>query len=495
MREHPDWLGGDDDRQALWGPESGTSLTYGVLRERVQLIAGQLVGLGVGVGDVVAYSLPNGPECVVMFLAIVSSGAAAAPLNPAYRSAEVERHILDLRPSLMVVHRSTPKATINAATGSHTTTVELTGNDDDLRLETDAHVGTIPPSDHDAIALLLHTSGTTGRAKVVPLRRRNLTASALAIGSHYALTPADVSHCVMPLFHVHGLVASTLAPLLTGGVVIAPRRFSASAFWDHGNSLGATWYSAVPTIHQILLDRAREAGPSAHQLRFARSCSAALHPSVMESYERTFEIPLVEAYGMTEAAHQMASNLLPPGVRKPGAVGVSAGAQIRIVDDDWVPQPTDEVGEVAVRGEGVIDGYLRNPEANETSFQAGWFRTGDSGTLDADGFLRLRGRIKELINRGGEKISPHEVEAVLLSHPAVVQAVVFGTPDPKYGEAVAAAVVLRDAADGRALQEHCANYLAEFKVPARIAILDDIPKGPTGKIQRRLLPALLDERQ
>ena len=345
------------------------------------------------------------------------------------------------------------------------------------------------PSDHDAIALLLHTSGTTGHAKVVPLRRRNLTASALAIGSHYALTPADVSHCVMPLFHVHGLVASTLAPLLTGGVVIAPRRFSASAFWDHGNSLGATWYSAVPTIHRILLDRAREAGPSAHQLRFARSCSAALHPSVMESYERTFEIPLVEAYGMTEAAHQMASNLLPPGVRKPGAVGVSAGAQIRIVDDDWVPQPTDEVGEVAVRGEGVIDGYLRNPEANETSFQAGWFRTGDSGTIDADGFLHLRGRIKELINRGGEKISPHEVEAVLLNHPAVVQAVVFGTPDPKYGESVAAAVVLRDAATAERSRRTAPDYLAEFEVPARIAILDDIPKGPTGKIQATPAPS------
>jgi acyl-CoA synthetase (AMP-forming)/AMP-acid ligase II len=211
----------------------------------------------------------------------------------------------------------------------------------------------------------------------------------------------------------------------------------------------------------------------------------------MAAFEEAFRVPLVEAYGMTEASHQMASNPLPPGERRPGSVGCSAGADIRIVDSTWESLPTAAVGEVVVRGPGLVDGYLNNAEATAESFRDGWFRTGDSGSLDEDGYLRLAGRIKELINRGGEKISPAEVEDVVLAHPAVSEAVAFALPDERYGETVAVAVVLRSPVDEASLRRHCANHLAAFKVPRRVAILDQIPKGPTGKIQRRLLPELI----
>ncbi len=349
--------------------------------------------------------------------------------------------------------------------------------------------GSVPPRDPEAVALLLHTSGTTSKPKGVPIRQRNLAASARAIAATYGLSASDASHCAMPLFHVHGLVASTLATLASGGGVIAPRRFSASAFWAECATHGATWYSAVPTIHRILLSRAEDGSDehAGHGLRFARSCSSALPGPLMQAFEERFGLPLVEAYGMTEAAHQMASNPLPPGERRAGSVGRPTGTEVAILDDEWRPLPGGAVGEVCVRGPGVVDSYRANPEATAASFRDGWFRTGDSGSLSPDGYLSLAGRIKELINRGGEKISPHEIEDALLGHPEVVEAVAFAVPDDKYGEAVGAVVVTRSPVAGDELRAHCSERLAAFKVPVRVHVLDAIPKGPTGKVQRRLL--------
>ena len=489
----PGWLEGDDSATALVVPESGLSLRFGELHHYVDELARELVRLGARPGQVVSYSLLNGPESVGVFLAILRAGAAAAPLNPAYTHQEVVRYLADLHPGVMIVQDGTPPAAASAASGFGVAVAWIEGEPSHWHLAADtarANAGTLPSSDPDAIALLLHTSGTTGHPKVVPIRRRNLSASAHAIARHYHLAPADVSHCVMPLFHVHGLVASTLAPLASGGSVIVPQRLS-SAFWRHGHQFGATWFSAVPTIHQRLLARATAETEHPHQLRFSRSCSASLAPAVMKAFEERFAIPLVEAYGMTEASHQMASNPLPPGTRRPGSVGRSAGAQIAVVGADWSRLPQGSVGEVVVKGAGVVDGYLANPDANAASFRDGWFRTGDSGSLDAEGYLSLAGRIKELINRGGEKISPAEIEDVLLVHPDVAEAVAFGVPDERYGESVVVAVVLRRPVDARELRSFCSERLAPFKVPSRIAILDEIPKGPTGKIQRRLMPDLL----
>jgi acyl-CoA synthetase (AMP-forming)/AMP-acid ligase II len=347
--------------------------------------------------------------------------------------------------------------------------------------------GELPEPDPDAVGLVLHTSGTTSRPKIVPLRQRNLAHSTRTIAAHYALRPEDVSLCVMPLFHVHGLLASTLASLHSGGTVVIRSRFTPRGFWDDAVHHRATWYSAVPTIHQVILASLHGDGPPAHDLRFARSCSSALPPALQHELESALDVPVIQAYGMTEASHQMSSNPLPPEERRAGSVGAATGVEAGVVDDDWRQVGPEAVGEVVVRGASVVDGYRDNPTANEASFRDGWFRTGDSGTISADGYLTLSGRIKELINRGGEKISPHEVEDALTSHPAVAEAVAYGIPDARYGEQVAAAVVLRADTSAKELARHCATILASFKVPVSIALVPSIPKGPTGKVQRRLL--------
>jgi oxalate---CoA ligase len=317
----------------------------------------------------------------------------------------------------------------------------------------------------------------------VPLRQRNLTATAAAIGAHYRLGPADVSFSVMPLFHIHGLVASTFAALGAGGAVIAPRRFTPHRFWAQAREHRATWLSAGPTLHQMILDRMDDAGPPG-TLRFVRSCSSALAPALMARAEQQYQAPMLEAYGMSEASHQMTSNPLPPAARVPGSVGVATGTEIAIVDGDGGFLPEGTAGEVVVRGPGVMSGYINNPEATAAAFFGDWFRTGDRGLL-RDGYLHLIGRIKEMIIRGGENIAPAEIEAVLAAHPGVRDAVCFGVPDEKYGELVAAAVTLVRDTEPRVLTEHCRAHLAPFKVPVRIDVLDEIPRTPTGKVQRR----------
>jgi acyl-CoA synthetase (AMP-forming)/AMP-acid ligase II len=342
------------------------------------------------------------------------------------------------------------------------------------------------------VALILHTSGTTSRPKRVPLSHANLMTSARNVAETYKLTAEDVSLCVMPLFHVHGLVASTLATLLTGGTVVVPPKFNPLSFWATVRDQRVSWYSAVPTIHQVLLSRSKGKRPSgAENLRFVRSCSAALAPQTMADVEERFGAPMLEAYGMTEAAHQMASNPLPPAARKPGSVGCGTAVDIGILNEAGELLPAGSTGEVSIKGPNVFGGYEGNAEANATSFSNGWFRTGDQGFLDNEGYLMLVGRIKELINRGGEKISPREIDEALLTHSAVAEAVCFGIPDRVYGEEVAAAVVLSSSASEAELMAHCRSSLADFKCPKAIYIVAAIPRTATGKIQRRNVAAAI----
>ena len=482
-------IGRADDHPALVIPGGG-SVTFAELHEVVERLAHELAGAGVQPGDAVAFSLSNGPELVLVFLAVVALGAAAAPLNPAYTEDEFRAYLEDLRPAAMLFVGETAAAARPVCAALAIPTFDLSpgpARSLSLGIQPTGDLGPAP----DAVGLLLHTSGTTSKPKVVPLRQRNLAHSMRTIASCYRLTEADVSLCVMPLFHVHGLVASTLAQLHAGGTVVTPPRFSASAFWPDAVEQRATWYSAVTTIHHVLALAAESTPVPKHGLRFARSCSAALPPTLQATVEERFGVPLLQAYGMTEASHQMCSNPLPPEERRAGTVGPATGIEVAVVDDEWRELGPGDVGEVVVRGLSVIDGYRDNPEANEASFDDGWFRTGDSGVLSADGYLSLEGRIKELINRGGEKISPHEVEEALLSHPAVAEAVVYAVPDEKYGEQVAAAVVARAGTSPDALRDHCAARLATFKVPGSIVLVDRIPVGPTGKVQRRLLAEAL----
>jgi acyl-CoA synthetase (AMP-forming)/AMP-acid ligase II len=328
----------------------------------------------------------------------------------------------------------------------------------------------------------------------VPLLHRNLCASVRSIVTHYQLDRRDVSYCAMPLFHIHGLVASVMSQLAAGGTVVLPRRFTPRQLVQCLAADDVTWFSGSPTVLEMVLERADRAGAVASwpRLRFIRSCSAALSSRVLDALEDRFGVPVIEAYGMTEASHQMTSNPLPPLPRRAGTVGVSAGAEVAIMAKDSATElPAGVQGEVAVRGPGVTPGYLANPEANASAFVNGWFRTGDLGTLDQDGYLRLEGRIKELVIRGGENISPYEVEAALASHPAVREVACFGLPDEKYGEEVAAVVATSDAVTTDELLAHCRRQLAAFKVPKTLIVVGTIPRTATGKLQRQRLPQLL----
>jgi acyl-CoA synthetase (AMP-forming)/AMP-acid ligase II len=470
-------------------PEQNLRVTYGQLREQVAALAETLAAVGVGRGDRVGMALPNGLPTIVAFLAASEVGTAA-PLNPAYKEEEFRFYLEDTNARVLLLppdgaddarRAAGEKVPVFAVEMNASGQVSLAGAPGRKSIE--------PPGVND-VALILHTSGSTGRPKRVPLSHLNLSISARNVARSYALSPADVSLCVMPLFHVHGLVASTLATLATGGTVVVPAKFNPLSFWRVAKDYGATWYSAVPTLHQLLLARAEPGGArpaGAEQLRFIRSCSASLPPQVMHDLESAFGAPVLEAYGMTEAAHQMASNPLPPGARKPGSVGPGSDVRISIRDENGNEMPSGERGEVCINGPNVIKGYENNPEANATAFFGEWFRTGDQGYLDADGYLSLVGRLKELINRGGEKISPREIDEVLLTHPAVGEAVCFGVPHKTWGEEVAAAVVVREPVSEGELLAFCKERLADFKRPKQIHITDAIPRTATGKIQRRVV--------
>ena len=473
--------------------------TYAQFNDEVDRLAGLLAGAGLNPGDVASIVLPNGLAFLATFMAVTRAGAVAAPLNPAYTTQEFQFYMEDTDARFVIAgegeHPCRAAAdqvgarvisTRLAADATDTPRVVLTENGDELRATSEVSA----PSQDD-IALFLHTSGTTSRPKGVPLRHVNLMQSTANIAATYELTADDSSLIVMPMFHVHGLIGAVFSTLYTGGTVIMPDRFSASAFWQQQRDHAATWYSAVPTIHQILLTRADDDGAPSESFRFIRSCSAALAPTVFSDLESRFGAPVLEAYGMTEAAHQMSSSPLPPGDRFPGTVGLPTGVEVAIMDDPATASfaSTDQPGEVVIRGEQVMWGYHNNEEANQDAFADGWFRTGDQGFMDASGYLTLTGRLKELINRGGEKISPLEVDAALLSHPAVAEAVTFAAADEKYGECVQAAVVLCADADSEALRAHCNSVLADFKVPDTIHFADELPRTATGKIQRRHVAA------
>ncbi len=475
----------------------GPTVTYRALTDEVEQTAERLAAAGLVRGRTVSIVLPNSLEFVVTFLAVARAGAIAAPLNPAYTADEFDFFIDDANSSLAIISEDADTARAAAEKQGVPVMTARTTDDGATELASSgtplANCKDVAPPDPEDVALFLHTSGTTSRPKGVPLTHANLVASLANIRGTYELTPDDVAIVVMPLFHVHGLLGVALSTLTSGGTIVLPDRFSAGAFWGVQEETGATWYSAVPTIHQVLLLRADDDGAPHSSFRFIRSCSSALAPSVHEDMERRFGAPVLEAYGMTEASHQMSSNPLPPGTRIPGTVGAGTGVDIAIMDEAGTLLAAGESGEVAIRGPNVTHGYANNPEANAEAYTDGWFRTGDQGFLAEDGYLTLTGRLKELINRGGEKISPLEVDAVLLRHDAVTEAVSFAVPDTKYGEVVHAAVVLAGVADEEGLRAFCRDYLAAFKVPDRIYVADQLPRTATGKIQRRHVAAAFVE--
>ncbi|RRI05525.1 AMP-dependent synthetase [Mesorhizobium tamadayense] len=483
---------GAEDAPAIAAPER-TALSHGGLRRLIGETAARLNALGIGRGDRVAIVLPNGPEMATAFIA-VAAAASTAPLNPAYRADELDFYLSDIGVKAILVGKDEAGPSVEVAERLGIPVLRLIVPDGApagvFRIEGDP-VG--PPlasglAEDGDTALLLHTSGTTSRPKLVPLSHANLAASAAHIGATLGLTAGDRCLNIMPLFHIHGLIAAVLSSLAAGGSVFCTPGFNALRFFQWLSEAKPSWYTAVPTMHQAILPRAaRNPGQLAEaKLRFIRSSSASLPAQVMAELEATFGCPVIESYGMTEAAHQMASNRLPPGQRKPGSVGAAAGPEVAIMAPDGRLLEPGEIGEIVIRGPNVTAGYEKNPDANASAFAHGWFHTGDQGMLDEDNYLRVTGRLKEIINRGGEKISPLEVDGVLMDHPAVAQVVTFAMPHDKLGEEVAAAVVLREgqSASEADIRGFAAMRLADFKVPRKVVILDEIPKGATGKLQR-----------
>lgn len=484
------WAHLNPDAEAIAAP-GRRPVTYGRLHDLIHEVRQTLNGLGIGCGDRVATVLPDGPETATCFLAVTSC-AAIAPLNPRYRRDECDFYLSELRASALIVQSDSPAIAVAKARGIPVM---------QLLPDASAEAGVFSLSAKDAsrsispgpvnssdVALLLHTSGTTARPKLVPLTQGNLLISAQNIQASLSLSTSDRCLSVMPLFHVHGIVGALLSSIAAGSSIVCTPGFNAAQFMEWMRDFRPTWYTAVPTMHQSILSRLRSHGPttSCTSLRFIRSCSSALPPQLMAELEDSFGVPVVEAYGMTEASHQIAINPLPPGKRKPGSVGKAVNQDVGIMDKGGVLLPDGQSGEIVLRGHNVTGGYEDNPPANVGAFTHGWFRTGDQGFLDSEGYIFINGRIKEIINRGGEKISPREVDEVLLKHPAIEEAVTFAVPDTKLGQDVAAAVVLRrgETVTELDIQEFAVSRLADFKVPRCVLILTELPKGPSGKVLR-----------
>ncbi len=478
------------DSVALFAP-GRLSLDYATLYRQVEYCNRQLAAMGLTSQSRIAVVLPNGPEMVTCCLSIASN-AVCAPLNPDYKKKEFLFYLDDLRVDALIIFEDTENPAREAAR-------ELGLRVIDISVDTRSPAGSFrftrensapdnksgPVSGAD-IALVLHTSGTTSRPKIVPLTHENLCASAANIVATLHLSPRDRCLSVMPLFHIHGFVAAMLSPLLSGGSIICSPGYDSERFFQWVEEFQPTWYTAVPTIHQSVLQIGAQYRKlsSKHNFRFIRSSSSALPPTSLIELEELFSAPVVEAYGMTEGSHQIACNPLPPKQRKPGSVGLPIGPEVSIMDANGTLLDAEIEGEVVIRGRNITSGYENQPEA--AAFTSGWLRTGDQGRFDGDGYLFLTGRLKEIINRGGEKISPREVDEALLEHPSVAQAVAFAIPHPLLGEDLNAAVVLYRGKDTTSsqLREFAFQNLAAFKVPSEILILDTLPKNATGKIQR-----------
>ncbi len=481
----------NDENIALTS-EISTKLNYKDLKSFIDKISKQLAGNGLSNKDRAAIVLPNGPYMASSFLAI-SSYMSAAPLNSSYKSEEYEFYLKDLNPKIVLVEKNSENPVVDVAKKLKIELCEINPEKDGpsgiFNIYEKESEYSLP--DENDESLVLHTSGTTSRPKIVPLTNKNIFSSAENISKSLNLSKND--HClnIMPLFHIHGLIAILASSMKAGASVCASNGFNAIKFLDMAKSEKITWYSGVPTMHQAILLRARRNLEVAKllKLRLIRSSSASLPPVVFKDLNDVFSCPVIEAYGMTEATHQMTSNPLPPKQQKAGFVGLPAGPEVCIMNENGEVLNQGDEGEVCIKGENVTLGYDNNEEANKTSFTNGWFRTGDQGYFDNEGYLKISGRLKEIINKGGEKISPLEVDNVLMDHPLIDQAVCFGYEDKMLGENIASAIIIKngETCSENDVLKYAQEKLAKFKIPKKIFFVEEIPKGATGKLQRNVL--------
>ena len=467
-------------------------LSYRRLYRHIDDIGRTLRAKGIGRDDRLAVVMPNGPELAVAIVA-TATNAACASINPAYSAEELDRYFADLRPRALIVPAGVdgPARRVAQARGVPVLDLAPTGEAAGLFALAGTAAGE-PSSDPigpGTTALFLFTSGTTSRPKIVPLTHANICTSAFSAVAALQLSEADRCLNVLPLFHGHGLIATVMTSLAAGGGVVCTPGCDVNRFFGWLREFAPTWYSAVPTMHQAILAQAR-LNPdqiAGIRLRLVRSASAPLPPRVFAELERTFDTSVIEFYGMTETASApIACNPLPPRRSKPGSVGIPVGLDVAILNDRGDVLPAGQTGHVTVRGGSVMPSYDGDAAATAAAFAGDWFKTGDQGFFDGEGYLYLSGRTREMINRGGENIAPREVDEALLEHPAVAEAVTFAVPHATLGEDVAAAVVLRPTAGAtpKDIRQFVAGRLADFKVPRQVLIVEQLPKGSTGKVQR-----------
>jgi acyl-CoA synthetase (AMP-forming)/AMP-acid ligase II len=468
--------------------------TYRALTECIDRVAVRLREAGLGRDARIAVALPSGPKAALAIVAVVCA-AVAVPIDVNLTAPEIAERLAMLRVDAVLVPREGASATRDIARQNGLPVIEIAASPAgglglDISIARIGPAAAGEPPDAESVAFILQTSGTTATPKLIPFRHRNMLAAAARVRSWFGLVPEDRCLCVSPVHYAHGLHVMVFAPLVSGGSIAFPSDASAPDVVDCLATLKPTWYSAGPTLHRYVFDKIkhRPDARSIHGLRFVVSGGAPLAPDVREGLAAALGVPVLEHYGSSEAA-QISSNVPPPGPYKAGTCGIPAAGTLMIAGRDGRAAGAGEHGEIWLRGPSVISGYLDAPELDRESFVSGWFRTGDIGSLDAEGFLTLHGRVKELINRGGEKVSPAEIDEALLRHPGVAEAAAFAVPHPRLGEDVAAAVVLEKGAAVTPLElrKFLAARLASFKIPRRIVVLDRLPKGATGKVQRQRL--------
>nr|WP_142665074.1 AMP-binding protein [Paracoccus laeviglucosivorans] len=475
-------------------PDTDTAISWSELRDRAAAIAMHLAGMGAMRGESVAFMIPNGREAVLALMGALYGGFRATPINLAAGAEAIGHAITHSRARILLCDHRQRMLLAETLKGRHAAPVVV-----DVAADFDwpatAQPRALDTLGSDDDALLMYTSGTTGRPKGVLHSHASLLAGGWNTALAHALMPQDRAMCVLPIYHINGLCVTILAPLLSGGSAIVCEKFSASQFWGLCQTHGATWFSVVPTIISHLLHGAAEpTSDCLNAMRFGRSASAALAPEVHSAFETRFGIPIIETMGLTETAAQILSNPLPQhGTRKVGSPGCPVGNEVVILSPDLAEAPRGTEGEIAVRGANVMRGYLDDPAATRAAITAdGWLRTGDLGRQDAEGYVFVTGRSKEIIIKGGENISPREIDEALYAHPAVVEAAAFARPCPRYGETIEAAVVLHDGSgpDAGELMQLCETRIGRFKTPDRIHLMSELPKGPSGKIQRLKLAEL-----
>ena len=483
--------GAQQHPQALFAlaAESGGTLSYAQLQHNCLCVGAWLRSQGLVPGDTVALVMPNGLATLQLLLGAMHGGFCVNPVN-LLSQPEQMRYVLQHSDCKLVLASADWVAQVQAAAPQLRV---LQADVDVLRLPDEVHATPVVPPAAQALALLMYTSGTTGQPKGVMLTQANLAANALAIATEHALTPADRVLGVLPLYHINAFAVTMLAPLASGGSVVMAPRFSAQRFWAQAVASGCTWINVVPTIISFLLEGETPAAGTLAQIRFCRSASAALPPAHLRAFEARFGIGVIETMGLTETVAPSFSNPLDAAQRKLGSVGRASGGQAQVVDKSLQPVPDGSTGEITIRGPHVMQAYYKNEQATAEAFTPdGWLRTGDLGHRDADGFFFVTGRIKELIIKGGENIAPREIDEVLLKHPAVLDAAAVGIADKHYGQTILACVVLRPGAvaDETEMLQFCEQHLGRYKTPSQVRFVAELPRGPSGKVQRLKLAAL-----